>query len=272
MSSRRGPERWHLGSEDSLRDEEQVVEMQNPLRNIPNPSDLDNLNSTSDTINTSSSPHPHLFSDDEPSSAESSVTGQRNAPNEMESRCRASSEAGSVMPGTMMSPLGTAPGAYGDTDNSRRPVAGADMTNEDLSNINGIAAHYRFTSEACSVMPGTMALPLGRAPVQYEDTQTYPPPVEGGDMTSVDLGSTNRIMALREANNGGGDGGGRGNGSRRKSGDKVRAGEVYSTTTAEPSPAIIMAGDARSGGDEVTEVSCTLRENTGGKVRTHLMR
>ncbi len=257
MSNRKDPERGHLDSEDSLLDEGQSVEMQNPL-NLADPSILENLNSTANTMNTSNNPRLNLFSDDELSSAESSVAQPTNAPDDIESRCRASSEACSVMVGTLTTQpnLGTAPGEYGDTQNSPRPVAGADMTNEDLSNTGRIEAHYRISSEAGSVLQGTMRSPLGRTRDAYEDTENSPRPVAGDEMTNVDLGSTNRIMSLREANNGGGDGGGSGNDSGGNYGGKGKAGEDF--TTAEPSPAMIVAGDgdAPSGGDEVTEVSC----------------
>jgi len=243
MSSRNDPERGHLDSEDSLLDEEQSVEMQNPL-NLADPSVLENLNSTVNTVNTSNNPRLNLFSDDELSSADSSIAQPTDAPDEIESRCRASSEACSVMLGTMTTPL--APGEYGGMQNSPQPFAGADMTDKDLSNTGRIKAHYRMT----------MSPPPRRTSVGHEDTEHSPRPFEGGEMTNVDLGSTNRIMALREVNNGGGDGSGSGNDSGVENRGKGKEGENY--TTAEPSPAMIMAGDgdAPSSGDEVTEVSC----------------
>lgn len=208
MSANKDLERGHLDSEDSLLNDSEPVEMQNPLKAASN---LDTLGNTTNSVY---NPNPNLFSDDEVSSEESSVNA----------RCRASSECGSVMVGTFRHPPISISG--GDEDGAVSPH--------------------------------------------------QPAAAEEANMTDVDLGSTNRIMALRETNNNGhsshthsrsrsrssnnpsnnnnnssgvrDESGGTGSGS----GGKAEAAKDCST--AEPSPTPMVPGDGPSGAGELTEV------------------
>eukprot|EP00752_Nemacystus_decipiens_P016452 g14707.t1 len=229
MSANRsdGLDRGHLDSDDSLLDEGgQVATMQNPLKLAGDTIIHDNLDNTSNDVNNTT--RPNMFSDDEVSSDESSVTA----------RCRASSECGSVMVGT-------------------------------------------FRHHASTSVPGR----------DEEDAKSpRQPPAAEATMSDVDLGSTNRIMALRRANNnssdshshshshsssndsnsninnGGGGGGGGGvsdGGGGGCSGSGGKANTVEDCSTAEPSPTMMVSGDDPSGGGELTEMEYIAADGYG---------
>lgn len=239
--------RGHLDSEDSLlldEDEGQAVEMQNPLNNLTfTTTDAQSILTANHTlnrvnINNINNPNrPHIFSDDEGSSTASSIAqlnvfggegvagsaGATSTRRSTDIRCRASSECGSIFGTIHLPPLVT------PTVTTPRPAPGDDeeVVEED--------PHSSPTAKGDPLPSPTAAAGEGQATMMMED---------------VDLGSTNRIMALRGANNSsiGGDGGGSGSGN----------GEVATLEgcpTAEVSPETIMHGNPPSSGDELNEVS-----------------
>ncbi|CAM9964474.1 unnamed protein product, partial [Ectocarpus fasciculatus] len=216
-------ERGHLDSEDSLLDEDHSVEMQNPLSVAPG-SILVNFNNNNN--HNANNPDPGVFSDDESSSPESNEPPSRNTLS-----FATSGDGGS------------------DHDSSKNDD---DNGLDESSESGSMAATMRHRRAATSLQG------------EEEDTSSAeelpPAAVKGADMEDVDLGSTNRIMALRKTN----DSSSSINNKNPKSGGsglKDGARTVMDPSTAEPSPNTIVPGDAS--GDELSEMEYIAADGYG---------
>lgn len=173
----------------------------------------------------------------------------------------------------MQNPINGAPSIL---DNSIATISSANkrhpnLFSDDESEESSVATHCRGSTECGSMAIGTfMRPPTAISGRNEEDAEDYPrqPSSAGVSMADVDLGSTNRIMALREASNnntdssgnngssnnnsGAHDGSGSGSGGGGDSDGKLKISEGF--LTAEPSPSVMMPGDGSSGGGELTEV------------------
>lgn len=114
-------------------------------------------------------------------------------------------------------------------------------------------------SDCGSMAVDTMRYSRARTSAAEEECFENPPPASGVSMQDVDLGmedvdlgTTNRIMALREPNNNSNDssGVGDGDGAVRKT--------IVEGSTAEPSPSLIVPGDGPSSGGDLTEVGAAM--------------
>eukprot|EP00903_Cladosiphon_okamuranus_P009327 g8896.t1 len=233
MSANKDLERGHLDSEDSLlNDSGKLFETQNPLK-LADPSILDNLNNTTRSI--ISRVKPNLFSDDEVSSDESSVTA----------RCRASSECGSVMVGTYRSPS-TPTSVLGrnedDAESRRQPAAlEATMTDVDLGTTNRIMALREANNSNNQIH-------------SHSGSHTPPTTPSNNNNNNDNDNNNNKSGSGRDGGNGGGGGGG--------SGGKAK--KVDDCSTAEPSPKMMVQGDASSGGGgELTEMEYIAADGYG---------
>lgn len=166
--------------------------------------------------NTANNPAPGVFSDDESSSPESNESPSRNN-------------------------LSFAPSGDGGSDHDSSKDDG-DNGLDESSECGSMAATMRHQRAATSL----------KGEDEEDSAEELPPAaVKGADMEDVDLGSTNRIMALRKTNDSSSTK--NQNPERRESGHKDEARTVMDPSTAEPSPNTIVPGDAS--GDELSEVS-----------------
>lgn len=197
-------EKGRPDSESSLSDSQVPTEMQNPLNHAP-PTILENMNNDSISL---INPSRMVFSDDEASSAESSVAKPTAIPefgdrgDEVDDGLDDCSDCGSMAADTMRYSRAKTSAGREEPQGCLTPASGVSMQDVDLS------------------------------------------------MEDVDLGSTNRIMALRESKN---NMGGRGVGGDNDGGKTIVEG-----STAEPSPSMIMPGDGPSSGGDLTEVGVAL--------------
>ncbi|CAN0077413.1 unnamed protein product [Scytosiphon promiscuus] len=150
-------EKGHLDSDNSLLDSQDQVEMQNPLNHAPT-TILENMNNNSISFN---KPSRMVFSDDEVSSAESSLAKPKTVIPEFDDR-------------------------------------GDDMDDglDDSSDCGSMAEVDKMIFSRAKTSAGEKQQPdnpLQTSGVGMQDVDL--------SMQDVDLGTTNRIMALRESNN-----------------------------------------------------------------------
>lgn len=162
---------------------------------------------------------PGVFSDDEPSSPESNKSPSRDTPS-------------------------FPPSGDGGSDHGSSKEDHDDNGLDQSSECGSMAATMRHERAATSFKGD-----------EEEDSADELPP-KGADMEDVDLGSTNRIMALRKTNDSSSTN--NQNPERGGNGLKDETRTAMDPSTAEPSPNTIVPGDA-SQVDELSEVSSTPR-------------